>query len=64
MYHNGMSYAETLRTGKIVRYTDPRGNEHDAMVDIVKAGKVRVKLQHGFQTTYVWTDPDRITVPR
>lgn len=59
-----MSYAETLRTGKIVRYTDPTGREQDAMVDIVKGDKVRIKLRHGFNHWYIWVDPASISVPR
>jgi hypothetical protein len=53
-----------LSIGRIVRYTDPAGQPHDAIVDGVVNGKVSIKYRPRAVPMALWVRPESLSIPR
>jgi hypothetical protein len=59
-----MNEANDLSIGRIVRYTDPAGQPHDAIVDGVVNGKVGIKYRPRITPMSLWVRPESLSIPR
>ena len=59
-----MNEANDLSIGRIVRYIDPAGQPHDAIVDGVVNGKVSIKTWPGILPKSLWVRPESLSIPR
>lgn len=53
-----------LSIGRIVRYTDPDGYQHDAIVDGVVNGKVSIQVRTRIIPMALWVKPQSLSIPR
>ena len=59
-----MRNTHILSIGRIVRYTDPTGTPHDAIVDGVVNGKVSIKYRPNIIPMALWVRPESLSIPR
>jgi hypothetical protein len=53
-----------LSIGRIVRYTDPDGNNHDAIIDGVVNERVSIKYRPRITPMSLWVRPESLSIPR
>jgi hypothetical protein len=53
-----------IQAGQIVRYTDPAGHPHDAIVDARVNGKVSIHYRPNVTPMALWVRPESLSIPR
>lgn len=59
----GMGSTDPLRTGQIVRYTDPNGIRYDAVIEEITDDEVFIRYKPLFWIRYDWVDIKTVEVP-
>ena len=61
-----MSTRNALSIGRIVRYTDPDGNHHDAIVAGLLDMLIRIRYRRkgDIAARYAYVDPESLSIPQ
>lgn len=58
-----MGSTEPLRTGQIVRYTDPAGDQWDAIIRDIDGEQAFIKYRPTWHDRHQWVDVDTLEIP-
>lgn len=59
-----MRDATELAVNMVCRYTDPDGNQFDAIIESIEGEQAWIRLRSGFLTKTQWVDVSTLSVPR